>query len=114
MKTESFKGTIATAYNQTLSTPIAFEGTFEAFENIGEVREKNEYPSDEDVVNFVNARNKANARQKAMTAALDAAGIVKPTLENDADLRFKTMVKTLVAGGKSQAEAEALTKQMLG
>jgi len=114
MKTETFKGTVAQAYGQTLPTAIAFEGTYGAFENISEVREKNEYPTDDEIVSFVNARNKANARQKAMTAALDAAGVVKPTLENDKDFAIRNMVKILVAQGKSQSEAEQLAQTLLG
>ncbi|MGV1006918.1 MAG: hypothetical protein ACOYEV_19630 [Candidatus Nanopelagicales bacterium] len=114
MKSETYKGTISQAYGQTLSKSIEFNGSYDAFENIEEVKAKNEFPSDDEIVSFVNARNKANARQKSMTAALDAAGIQKPTLENDADLRLKTMVKTLVASGKSQEEAESLAKTLLG
>jgi hypothetical protein len=78
------------------------------------VNEKNEYPKDSEIVTFVNARRKASARQKAMQAAVDAAGIVKPTLENDAQLRLKNIAKSLVAGGKSEAEAREIASTITG
>lgn len=112
MKTETFSGTIENAYGKPLPEPVKFNGTFEAFQSIDEVRSKNEYPKDTEIVNFVNARAKANARQKAMQAALDAAGIEKPTLENDKSLQYKTMLKTLVASGKSEAEADAIARSL--
>lgn len=113
MKTETFSGKVETAYGQTLSKAIPVSGTYEAFESIEEVRAKNEYPSDKDVLNFVNSRAKQNARAAATTAALEAAGIAKPTLESP-EFRLKEMVKVLVASGKSEAEAEQIAKTVLG
>jgi hypothetical protein len=78
MKTETFKGEIGSAYGEKLPKPLPFNGTFQAFENVEELRAANKFPSDEDIVGYVNADVKNNERQKAMTAALDAAGYKKP------------------------------------
>jgi|SRR5688500_1099604 len=114
MKNETFKGTIENAYGLTLPTAVKFEGSYESVENFAEIPEK-EKPSQDDIVDYVNAKRKANARQKSMNEALTAAGIVKPTLENNTDLQVKTMVKALTASGKyNEEQATAIAKQTLG
>jgi hypothetical protein len=113
MKTEKFAGTIENAYGKAVTPALRFEGEFSAFETIEELREKNEYPSDDEVIALVNNKRKANARQKSMQSALDAAGYEKPTLENDRQLQVKTLVKVFLAAGKSEAEAIKLAESTL-
>jgi hypothetical protein len=107
MKTVKFSGVIENAYGKKLEAPITFEAEFEAFENKAEVEKANELLKDEEIVDFRNAQRKANARQKAMQAALDAAKIEKPTLENDPDLRLRKMYDIFVANGSTHEEARA-------
>lgn len=97
MKTEKFSGSIENAYGKPLPSPVNFEGNYEAYESIDEIRSANDFPSNDDVVDFVNNKRKASARQKAMQSALDAAGYEKPTLETDEDLQVATIVKALLA-----------------
>jgi hypothetical protein len=113
MKTEKFSGTIENAYGQTLPNAVKFEGSYEAYENIDEIKAANDMPNNDEIVSFVNARRKANKRQQAMTAALDAAGIQKPTDENP-EVALKNMVKILKAQGKTDAQAEQIAKSVLG
>jgi hypothetical protein len=113
MKTIKFSGISENAYGKAI-TPLKYETAYDAYEGISEVRAANDYPSDADVVKFLNAQRKANARQKAMQAAWDAAGLIKPTLENDEQLRLKSMFKILVAAGKSESEAKTLASATLG
>lgn len=113
MKTEKFDGLMESAYTKKLETPIKFAGEFEAYENIGEVRAAKDEPSDKEIVDFLNNKRKANARQKSMQAALDAAGIARPTLENDAQLRLRKMYDIFVANGSSHDEARALAASNL-
>jgi len=113
MKNETYKGTIESAYGNILATALKFEGQFEAYETIDELKTANDMPSNDEIVKFVNDKRKANARQKSMQAALDAAGIAKPTLENP-EVQFKSMVKILVANGKSETEAKAIASAALG
>lgn len=105
MKTETIKGTMEKAYGSPLAQPIPYEGTFDVYENIGEVRSANDMPNDEEVVTIRNQQKRNNARQKFMQAALDAAGIKKPTLESSLELRLKNIVDSLVANGKSREKA---------
>lgn len=107
MKTTKFSGVIENAYGKKLDAPITFDAEFDAFETKAEVEKANELLKDEEVVDFRNAQRKANARQKAMQAALDAAGIVKPTLENDEQLRLRKMYDIFVANGSTPEEARA-------
>lgn len=114
MKTETLKGTMENAYGQPLPTIIAYKGEFESFTSLDEIP-ANEKPGDEDILAFVNNKRKANARQKFMNEALQAAGIQKPTLEDNPDLQVSTMVKALVASGKYDKDAaEKIARQTLG
>ncbi len=113
MKTETFEGVMEQAYSRKLDTPIKFSGDFSAFENKPEIP-ANLLPTDADIVDWVNNKAKANARQKAMQAALDAAGIVRPTLENDEQLRLRKMYDILVANKTSHEEARAIAAATLG
>lgn len=114
MKTETFKGTIENAYGQPLEKALAFSGDFEKLEKGDEIPAK-EQPDADEILTYVNSKRKANARQKAMQAVLDAAGIEKPTLENNVDLQVKTMVKSLVASGKyNEEQATQFAKTALG
>jgi hypothetical protein len=114
MKNETFTGTIENFYGKPVSPALTYEATVEKFETIDEVKSKNEYPSDSEIVDFINAKRKANARQKAMQVAADGAGLVKPTLENDGQLRLKSMYKILIASGKSESEARELASTVVG
>jgi hypothetical protein len=115
MKTEKFEGKIENAYGKPLASALSYEASYDAFDGIDELRAANEFPKDSEIVDFVNAKRKANARQKAMTATLDAAGIVKPTLENDDQFKLREMVKVLTAGGKkTEAEARQIASTVLG
>lgn len=114
VKTVTFSGTIENAYGKTLPTPINYEASYEEILSYDAIPPK-ELPDKDDVLSMVNNARKANARQKAMQSALDAAGIVKPTLESDVDLQVKTIAKALVASGKyTQETAEAAARATLG
>ena len=114
MKTETLSGTMDKAYGQALPSPITYSGTFEVYENSGEVKAANDMPSDEEVVQFRNSQRRNNARQKFMTEALNKAGIVKPTLETSEELRIKNIVDSLVASGNGVEEATTIAKAALG
>jgi hypothetical protein len=113
MKTEKFDGSMDSAFGVSLPTTIKFEGTYEAYETYDEADEANDLPSRDEQLTFCNNKRKANARQKAMNAALNAAGIVKPTLE-DPQVALKSVIKAMIAQGKSEAEATAIAEQVIG
>jgi hypothetical protein len=84
-----------TAYGKKLDAPISYDYKWTAYEN-GEAltAAKDELTLDEQV-KVRNTERQNNARQKALQAALDAAGIVKPTAENDPQIGLRDMFKTL-------------------
>lgn len=113
MKSETFKGTIESAYGSPLPSALKFEGSFDAYESYSEAQAANDLPSQDEQLTFTNNKRKANARQKSMQAALDAAGITKPTLE-DPQVQLKTIIKALVASGRSEVDATAVAEATLG
>lgn len=114
METIKFSGVMENAYGQKLEKPIAFDGEYEAYTSFDEIPEK-EKPSEDEILNIVNNKTKANARQKSMNAALTAAGIEKPTLKDSPELQISTMAKVLMASGKyTQEQAEQIARQTLG
>lgn len=113
MTKETVQGTINTAYGNTLSKPVAYEGSVDLYETVEEVKAANDWPSNDEIVTIVNRNRVANARQKFMTAALDAAGIKKPGLD-DPQEAFKQMVKILTATGKDEATARGIANATLG
>ena len=114
MKTTTFSGEVASAYGETLPKPIAFSGSYDAFESYEEVSGANELPSNDEVVAFVNAKRKANARAKATTAALEAAGISKPD-PNSPEVLRSNMVKNLMKlKGLSESEASQIVAGLMG
>lgn len=115
MENKTGKSTATTAYGSKLETPIAYEFSYQAYQNIDEVKAANDLLTDEEVVKVRNTERLSNARQKALQAALDAAGIVKPTIENDEQLRLREMFKVLMASKKySEEQARALAATTLG
>ena len=114
MKTDTFKGSVATAYGRTLPEPIKFDGSVELYESVEELRNSKDWPEDKEILSFVNNSRKAAARAKATQDSLTAAGIEKPTLENDVQLQLKTLIKVYRAAGKSDDEAREMAETSLG
>lgn len=114
MTTEKFNGTIENAYGKPVSPALKFEGEFQAYETVDEIRNQGDYPKDAEIVSFRNTQRKAAARQAAFNATLEAAGFEKPTLENDEQLQLRSMYKVLVAAKKSHEEARAIASTTLG
>jgi hypothetical protein len=109
MKTETFKGTVESAYGKVLTSAVAFSGSYEAVERVDEI------PDDEklgpaDILQVVNAKRKAAARAKATAEALQAAGISKPDANDPATIR-ETMIKsTMKLHNVSREVAERIQK----
>ena len=120
--TTKFDGTIENAYGEKLEdcsyaegkTPVKsldFVGTYEALQNYASIS-PDEMPNEKDILLLVNNARKASARQKAMQKVLDDAGVQKPTLK-DKDFQIKSMIKVLVAAGKSEDVARQIATQAL-
>ena len=113
MKKETFEAKAESGRGVKFDTPLQYSGEFEVYETPDEIRQRNDWPSDEDVLNFVNTQRKLAARNKALNQALDDAGIQKQTINNSEQLRLSGMVKILTASGMSQEEATDVAKATL-
>lgn len=115
MKTEKFSGKVESAYGKVLAKPVSFEGTFEAFETFEEIQKANEIPSNEDILNIVNAKRKAAARATATTEALTAAGISKPDPNTPEAIRERMITDAMKANPSLTREvATARVEAVLG
>jgi hypothetical protein len=109
------KSTANTAYGEKLAKAITYDYKWTAYQSIDEVRAANDLLTDDEIVKVRNTERLSNARQKALQAALDAAGIVKPTIENDEQLRLREMFKVLMASKKyTEDAARELASNTLG
>ena len=104
-----------TAYGKVLDAAIKYDYKWTAYQTIAEVEAANDRLTDDETIKVRNTERQSNARQKALTAALDAAGIVKPSLENDEQLRLREMFKVLMSSKKyTEDEARTLASTTLG
>lgn len=95
MENKTGTSVATTAYGKKLDAPISYDYSWAAYGNGPElVAAKDELTLDEQV-KVRNTERQNNARQKALQAALDAAGIVRPTAENDPQIGLRDMFKTL-------------------
>lgn len=115
MKVEKFSGTVESAYGKVLATPVKFSGEYNAFENFDELKTANEIPSNDDIVNFVNAKRKASARATATTEALTAAGIQKPDPNTPEAIKSRMIADAMKANPALTLEvATARVEAVLG
>jgi hypothetical protein len=107
MKQKTMKAVAKNAYGKQLATPIPYEFSWSTYENSTEMKQANDGMSDDEQVKQRNKDRKAKARQAAWTAALDAAGIKAPTLENDDQFRLREFLKVLLSSPKYKGNEEA-------
>lgn len=96
----------------TLVKSVDFSGPYEHILKFSAIPAQ-ERLTEEDQLKVVNEARKANARQKYMGAALDAAGIKKPELKTDRTLQVKMLLKVYMASGKTEDEAMAIINASL-
>lgn len=114
MENKTGTSVATTAYGKKLDAPISYDYKWSTYANFDElVAGKDELTPDEQV-KVRNTERQNNARQKALQAALDAAGIAKPTLENDDQLRLREFFKVLMSSKKyTEEQARALAATTL-
>lgn len=126
MKKKVFGGVIRSAHGKPLSELAVKEG-FQPlpasvkysthvmeYETPEELRAANDWPKDADIVKMKNRDKKANERQKAMAAKLEELGVIKPTTENDPQLRLERMRDLYIDNGLSEEEAREKASASLG
>lgn len=112
MKTETKTATIETAYGEKLDAPIELIYEYEKLE-ASDTIPADEVPSEKDIRQFVNGRRNASARAAATSVEFSKRGIKAPTLEDPA-VQLRTMIKVLVAAGKTAEQAEQIARATLG
>lgn len=107
--------TAKTAYGKTLETPVDYTYRWKDYGGIEDVRLANDLLSDDEQVKVRNAESQAAARQASLTKALADAGIEKPNLENDDQLRLREMFKVLMSSKKyTEERAREIAADQLG
>lgn len=115
MENKTATSSAATAYGQKLDAPISYDYAWTTYADFAELAAAKDELTQDEQVKVRNTERQNNARQKALQAALDAAGIVKPTIENNEQLRLREMFKTLMSSKKySEQAARDLAAQVLG
>jgi hypothetical protein len=114
MENKTATATAEKAYGQKLDAPMSYDYAWTNYANIEEVRAAKDELTDEEQVKVRNTERQNNARQKALQAALDAAGIVKPTIENNDQLRLRETYKNLMSSKKyTEQQARELAAEVL-
>lgn len=126
MKTETVSGKIESAYGTKLKEVLTFEGKYEEFtipDDAASTALTFDSPDGADKITdvitygdlygMVNAKRRANRRQKAMNEALDKAGIKKPELKDNPQLQLKQMIAVFVANGRDEETAISLAEAAL-
>lgn len=121
MVTKKATSTATTAYGRKLDTPLPYEYEWTVYESFDELQAAKDELTNDEQVKTRNTERLSNARQKALQKALDEAGIVKPTAENDEQIRLKDAVKTFLTAKLpdgtpryDMAAARALAEQVIG
>jgi len=115
MQNKTKTATVETAYGKKLAEPLAFDFTFTVYESGAELQQAGDIMSLDEQVKTRNTQRENKARQQAQSAAFDAAGIVKPTAENDEQVRLKDLHKTLMLSKKyTDEQARKMASDLLG
>ena len=115
MKQNSETTKCESARNQKFDPPIDYSFDWTTYVDGPELVAAKDELNVEEQVKVRNAERKAKARAAALNAKLDALGIVKPTIENDEQMRLREMFKILKASGKHTDEsARQVASTMLG
>lgn len=110
-----------TAFNKVLPSPVPYEYSWEEYESDAELVTAKDEMTLEEQRKARNTDKQANARTKALNLALTAAGIVKPTAENDEQIRLADLFKTLMTAKSKDGQplytvekARELASSMVG
>ena len=121
MITKKATSVATTAYGKKLDTPISYDYEWTTYPDGDTLKAANDMLSIDEQVKVRNTERQSAARQKRLTAVLDAAGIVKPTAENDPQIALRDMFKTLQTAKTPDGQrkytdeaARAMASQMLG
>jgi hypothetical protein len=95
MQTKQKKAVANTSFGKA-HPPLPFSYEWQVYDTTDEMVAAKDEMTLEERRKARNTEKQNNARGKALKAAQDAAGIVKPTAENDEQVRLKDVYKTLL------------------
>lgn len=116
MKPYTVTGKVKTAFSRPISDfkgadgqplqPLDFSEETEIFSDVAEAKATKEWLDDSEILEAVNQKRIAVARSKGSAAAIAAAGIKAPTLEDDGEA-VRMLVKMYLTRKTFATEAEA-------
>lgn len=109
MTKQNGSGKVEEYQGETLNPPIEYVYEFDKFDTLSEAKASESWPSDNEVLKWVNQTQERTAKASAYQKAV--ADKKKEYEKSDAFTR-KEMVKLLVLRGKTQAEAEKIADSM--
>ena len=124
IKVVTFKGVIESAHGKALASyknaageqlpaSVPYEASYEKMLDAATVREAGEWPNEAAIVKLANAKRKGKARAAVNAATLESLGVVKPTIENDTQLRLKNMAAIFKSNGETEESARQLAAAAL-
>lgn len=112
-----FDGKIETFMGKPVSPALPYSGKVSQYAEteagLAALKAANEFPKTREIVQSVNAKNKAKERAKVIAEVLKENGYEKPAADSAVSL-FNSMVKTLKLAGRSDADAAKGAEIALG
>ena len=109
MTEQTGNGKVEEYQGEKLNPPIDYTYSYSKYDNLTEARASENWPSDNEILKWVNQTQERTAKASAYQKAVADKKKVYET--SDAYTR-KEMVKLLVLRGKSQEEAEKIAASM--
>jgi hypothetical protein len=103
------------ARQQTLNPPVRYDFAWFEYADEPSLQDAKDELTLEEQLKVRNDQRKIKARTKALSDALDLAGIVKPDLKNNPQMRLKSVYAGLynqnIADGMSEADAHLAARK---
>jgi hypothetical protein len=113
MRTETFEGTVEAYQGKTLDKPISFSGSTEVYENLTEARGSEDWPSDSEILKWLNTRKVTAAKAAEYQKATKN---LKAEYEASPEYKRESLIKAILAAdsNKTRVQAEGIADSLLG
>lgn len=105
MTSKSETGTVEEYQGQKLTPAREYAFDYQVFDNLAEAKQSDSWPSDNEVLKFVNQRSKTSA--KAAAYQKETADL-KKSYEDSPEFKRKNLYNSAVAAGMTHDQAEAI------
>lgn len=109
MTTQNGKGTVEEFQGEKQNPPIEYTYTFSKYDSLTEAKASEDWPSENEILKWVNQTAERTAKASEYQKATKS---LREAYEKSDAFTYKEMVKLLLLRGKTQAEAEAIAKNM--